>query len=205
MAHPLIERMVPSGAQSAAADEPARALAAPTPSFADVYQEHFDFVWRSARRLGIGAGAIEDFVQEVFVVVHRQLARFEGRSTLRTWLYGIVLRAVREHRRVTRRADARRAPAPAGGCDSSVDTAALPDEQLALSQAARILEQVLDEMAPERREVFVMAELEQMSIPEIAALTGDKINTVYSRLRLAREDFERSVVRRHARDAWRVR
>jgi RNA polymerase sigma-70 factor (ECF subfamily) len=50
-----------------------------------------------------------------------------------------------------------------------------------------------------------MAELEQMSIPEICAVTGEKVNTVYSRLRLAREDFERSVARRRARDAWRLR
>jgi len=176
------------------------------PAFAQLYQEHFDFVWRSARRLGVSDTAIEDFVQEVFMIVFRRLPAFEGRSALRTWLYGIVLRAVREYHRVTFRANARRASSSENlrQTEARADAGALPDEQVAQAQAMRILEQVLDDLAPERREVFVMAELEQMTIPEIASLTGDKINTIYSRLRLAREEFERSTARRRARDARRT-
>jgi RNA polymerase sigma-70 factor (ECF subfamily) len=176
----------------------------PPPAFAQLYQEQFDFVWKSARRLGVGGASIEDFVQEVFVIVHRRLSGFEGRSSLRTWLYGIVLRAVREHHRVTFRANARRGVASEGLWQAQVDAGALPDEQFAQAQAVQILEQILDDLAPERREVFVMAEFEQMTIPEIAALTGEKVNTVYSRLRLAREEFERSVARRRAREAGRT-
>jgi RNA polymerase sigma-70 factor (ECF subfamily) len=178
---------------------------AEVPAFAELYQEHFDFVWRSARRLGVGEAAIEDFVQEVFVIVHRQLAGFEGRSQLRTWLYGIVLRAVREHHRVAQRVDRRRGFASEDAHEARPDERALPDERLALAQALHILERVLEEMPLERREVFVMSELEQMTIPEICALTGEKLNTVYSRLRLAREEFERSAARYRARDAWRLR
>jgi RNA polymerase sigma-70 factor (ECF subfamily) len=209
MAHPLIERMT-----IAAPDEELvirahsagdRAAPSEAMAFADVYQQYFDFVWRSARRLGVGEASIEDFVQEVFVVVHRRLPSFEGRSMLRTWLYGIVLRAVREHRRVSFRADARRGFESEDSRDARSDDRALPDEQLALAQAAEILEHVLDEMPAERREVFVMSELEQMTIPEIAALTGEKLNTVYSRLRLARDDFERGAARHRARDGWRLR
>jgi RNA polymerase sigma-70 factor (ECF subfamily) len=185
-------------------DEPDRQPQLPV--FAQLYQEHFDFVWRSARRLGVGDTAIEDFVQEVFMIVFRRLPAFEGRSSLRTWLYGIVLRAVREYHRVTFRANARRASSSENlwQTETQADARALPDEQVAQAQAVRILEEVLDELAPERREVFVMAELEQMTIPEIASLTGEKTNTVYSRLRLAREEFERSTARRRARDARRT-
>jgi RNA polymerase sigma-70 factor (ECF subfamily) len=173
-------------------------------AFESVYQRYFDFVWRSARRLGVNEGAIEDLVQEVFVLVHRQLPGFEGRSKLRTWLYGVVLRVVREHRRRAFRSNARRVEYATRSRHAEPCDNALPDEQLAHAQAARILEEVLEEMPPDRREVFVMAELEQMSVPEIAAILGDKLNTVYSRLRLAREGFERSVARRRAREAWRT-
>jgi RNA polymerase sigma-70 factor, ECF subfamily len=180
---------------------PSAALA---PSFAQLYQQYFDFVWRSARRLGVGEEAIEDLVQEVFVIVHRQLPGFEGRSTLRTWLYGIVLRVVREHRRTTLRADARRGAASDDACEKMPDRGQLPDEQCALVQAVHVLERVLDEMPAEQRDVFVMAELEEMTVPEIAALTGTKVNTIYSRLRLAREQFEVSALRYRTRDGWRV-
>jgi len=71
--------------------------------FDAVYREHFAFVWRAAKRLGVGDGALDDVVQEVFVVVHRRLDGFEGRSSLKTWLFGIALRIVRDHRRAVRR------------------------------------------------------------------------------------------------------
>jgi RNA polymerase sigma-70 factor (ECF subfamily) len=174
------------------------------PSFAQLYQEYFDFVWRSARRLGVGDEAIEDLVQEVFVIVHRRLPGFEGRSALRTWLYGIILRVVREHRRTTHRADARRGAASDEACEKVADRSRLPDERCALVQAVHVLEHVLDEMPAEQRDVFVMAELEEMTVPEIAALTGTKVNTVYSRLRLAREQFELSALRYRTRDGWRI-
>jgi RNA polymerase sigma-70 factor (ECF subfamily) len=189
-----------------ALQEPAKAeVREEVPPFPEIYRRDFDFVWRSARRLGVNEAAIEDVVQEIFVIVHRQLPTFEGRSSLRTWLYGVVLRVVREHRRVTFRADARRSPLSESAREAVPDFRALPDEACERAQAAEVLELVLDEMTPERREVFVMAELEQIAIPEIAALTGDNLNTVYSRLRLAREEFERSAARHRARDGWRLR
>ena len=61
------------------------------PAFERVYEEHFDFVWRSLRRLGVPRSALDDAVQEVFLVVHRRLAEFEGRSSLKTWLFGIAV------------------------------------------------------------------------------------------------------------------
>ena len=71
--------------------------------FEEVYAQHFDFVWRTARRLGVGDLHVDDVVQDVFVVVHRKLAGFEGRSSLKTWLYAITRRVVSDHRRAQKR------------------------------------------------------------------------------------------------------
>ena len=76
-----------------------RALPDAEVHFAEVYRELFGFVWRSTRGLGVTPAAIDDVVQEIFMVVHRRLRHFEGRSSIRTWVSGIVLNVVRHHRR----------------------------------------------------------------------------------------------------------
>src|SRR5258705_9464280 len=73
------------------------------PSFDDVYQRYVDFVWRSVRRAGVEEGAVDDVVQQVFLVVHRRLPEFSHASSVRTWIFGIMLRVLREHRRSLRR------------------------------------------------------------------------------------------------------
>lgn len=178
------------------------------PAFDEIYDEHFAFVWRSVRRLGVPPAALDDVVQDVFVVVHRRLADFEGRSSAKSWLFAIVLHVVRDVRRTLRRK-----PAQLGGAarsnddvDDVVDRAgASPHDHAAKREAVRLLHSILDAMPDDRREVFVMAELEQMSVPEIASATGANTNTVYSRLRAARADFERAVERARAGDEWRLR
>src|SRR5882724_509457 len=69
------------------------------PGFSAIYDAYFDFVWRSLRRLGVPEATLDDAAQDVFVVVHRRLPEFEARSTVKTWLFGIVLRVVATHRR----------------------------------------------------------------------------------------------------------
>src|SRR5262245_31242417 len=69
------------------------------PSCAEIYEENFEFVWRNARRMGVEESACEDVVHEVFVVAIRRISGFEGRSSVRTWLYGILVHVVQEHRR----------------------------------------------------------------------------------------------------------
>src|SRR3954470_17967759 len=64
-----------------------------------LYEEHFEFVWRSLRRLGVSAASLDDATQEVFVVVFRRLADFEGRSSVRTWLFGIAIHVAQHHMR----------------------------------------------------------------------------------------------------------
>ena len=161
------------------------------PGFDEVYVEHFAFVWRSVRRLGVLPSAVDDVVQETFLVVHRRLAEFEGRSSMKTWLFSIVLHAARDHKR-----SLRRKPAQLGGSapmDPRVERVSDmasrgPHERAVERQAVERLHAILDELDDERREVFVLSELEGMTVPEIAEAVEANVNTVYSRLRAARRD-----------------
>jgi RNA polymerase sigma-70 factor (ECF subfamily) len=162
------------------------------PLFRALYAEHFDSVWRSLRSLGVPEHAVDDAVQEVFIVVHRRLDDFEARSSLKTWLWGIVLRVARNARRTERRK---------GGCTpltaelELVDPAPGPHDDAATAQALRRVAAALDELSDLQREVFVLAELEEMSAPEIAVMLRTNVNTVYSRLRAARITFESAVAK----------
>lgn len=174
------------------------------PSFEDVYRDYFALVWRSAKRLGVRDAFLDDVVQEVFVIVHRRLDAFEGRSSLKTWLFGITLRVARDHRRSAAR---KRAEAQAGAVDPDTLRAPTPGpgDALEKTEAVRILHEILDELDDDRRDVFVMAELEQIAMPDIAATLGLNVNTAHARLRAARQAFEEAVARRRARDGWRLR
>lgn len=174
------------------------------PCFDDVYRDHFAFVWRSAKRLGVREASLDDVVQEVFVIVHRRLAEFEARSSLKTWLFGITLRVARDHRRSVARKN-REGDGGQIDPDTLRSTTPGPSENIERSEAVRLLHALLDEMDDERREIFVMAELEQMTMPDIAATLGLNVNTAYARLRAARQAFEEGVARAKARDEWRLR
>ncbi|MBX3233267.1 MAG: sigma-70 family RNA polymerase sigma factor [Labilithrix sp.] len=167
------------------------------PCFDDVYRDHFAFVWRSAKRLGVRDGSLDDVVQEVFVIVHRRLDEFEGRSSLRTWLFGITLRVARDHRRSL----ARKSPAGSVDPDSLRATTPGPSESMERAEAIALLHALLDELDDDKREVFVMAQLEQMTMPDIASTLGLNVNTAYARLRAARLSFEDALARHRAREA----
>ena len=178
-----------------------------TPLFVELYDAHARFVWRAVLRLGISADAIEDVVQEIFLVVHRRLADFEHRSSARTWIYGIALRVARTHRRTLERrhltvASGREELEPLALPD---DPALGPDAVLEKTEAARLVMALLDELDDEQREIFVLAELEEMSLSEIAEIFGANTNTVASRLRAARRAFDAALSRARARDEWRIR
>lgn len=164
-----------------------------TLDLATVYRDHYEFVWRAVRRLGAPEAHVDDAVQDVFLVVHRRLADFEGRSQLKTWLFGIAMRVVKDHRRKTQRMDRRHQSAPRPEPDAG------PDEHVQRRQAVELLDQLLEELDDDKRAVFVMAEIENMTAPEIAETLGVKLNTVYSRLRLARKRFERALSRHRTR------
>ena len=168
-------------------------------SFENVYEQYFEFVWRSARRLGVYESAVGDVVQETFLVVHRKLGEFEGRSSIRTWLFQIARRVVHDHRRTLQRKDPRAADDP--DVDRvPTDERDAPDATAARAQAIRILQELLDRLDDEKKEVFILAELEQLPAPQIAEALGINVNTVYSRLRLAREAFNAALARHRARE-----
>lgn len=168
------------------------------PDLGAIYDEHLDFVWRSLLRLGVAPGAVEDAVQDVFLVVHRQLGGFQGRSTLRTWLFGIALRVAREHRR-----RGKKHGPPSEPCDEQVDERAPdPAEAAALGEARALLHALLLQLTEERRAVFILSEIEGMTAPEIAAGLDVNVNTLASRLRAARKDFDAALARHRARSAF---
>jgi RNA polymerase sigma-70 factor (ECF subfamily) len=176
----------PMAANAAAKLEPTPAA---NPELVALYRAHFQFVWRSARRLGAPVEALDDVVQDVFLVVARRLAEFRREASARTWLFAITLRVVREHRRSTFRhlrrvqAYAEARPAEAG-------------DAMARSDAARTLLQLLDGLDDDRRSVYVLAELEGLTAQEIADGLRLNVNTVYSRLRAARTQLERALAER---------
>lgn len=171
-------------------------------SLAEVYERFVSFVWRNVRRLGVPDAAVDDAVQDVFLVVHRRLAEFEGRSRLETWLYGILLRVVSDHRRAQRRRinrmdEARSIAAVAP--ESQGGHVIGPHDLYAQKEAVATLYEILDGLDEDRRAVLVAVDLEQMSVVEAASALDINLNTAYARLRSARLAFDDAVARRRAR------
>ncbi len=176
----------------------------PRPTFAELYDSCFAFVWRTAKRLGTPEANLDDVVQEIFMIAHRRQDEFEGRSSVRTWLYGIVFNVVRAHRRQLRAKHPHTLDGE-GPADPDLleDGADGPDERAAKHEAACFLDEFVSSLDDDRRDVFVLAELEQLKASEIATVLGAPVNTIYSRVRLARAQFSKAVARHRARDTWR--
>jgi RNA polymerase sigma-70 factor, ECF subfamily len=168
-------------------------------TLASIYDQHFQFVWRVLRRLGVPAQDVRDAVQDVFVVVHRKLPEFRGDSKVTTWLFGICVRVARDRRRA---AYVRREVVAGSnlGTNLSDGDGTMDVER---REALRLLERIMDEMPLEQRVVFALFELEGESCETIAELVGAPLGTVYSRLRLARKAFHRFLARLQARDSFR--
>lgn len=171
-------------------------------AFRGIYDEHFQFVWKSLRRLGVREADVPDAVQEVFLVVHRKLDTFEGRSKMTTWLFGIAFRVARDRQRS---AAERRHVADDGAIDASADESVDVHADAERRQARTVLESILDAMSLEQRAVFTLFELEGMTTTEIAEVCGIPLGTVYTRLRLAREVFQEHAARLKARAEFQER
>lgn len=161
--------------------------ARPVAQFTALYEQYFSFVWRTVRFLGAPVDTTDDAVQDVFLVAHRRLADFEARATPRTWLFAIALRVVKDHRRSRRR----RMRLLDQARNIERQPSASPFERSVSSEMQHKLLAALEHLREEQRMVFVLAELEEMSAPEIAAALQIKLNTVYSRLRMARQEMAR--------------
>jgi RNA polymerase sigma-70 factor (ECF subfamily) len=162
------------------------------PSLKELYEAEFAFVWRNLRRFGVREGDLRDAAQDVFVVVHRRLGDFEGRSSIRWWLYGVVKRVAAQTRRTRRRH-----PVDAlDDMDSVEGASGAPDENAERAQALELFASLLDQIDEDQRDAVILSDLEDFTAPEIASMLGCNVNTVYSRLRLGRAKlrsaFERS-------------
>jgi RNA polymerase sigma-70 factor (ECF subfamily) len=162
-------------------------------TLAEIYAAHFEFVWRSLRRLGVPPAAIEDAVQEVFVVVHRRLSGFEARSSLKTWVFGIARRVARDHR-----PSWRQRPLEPATLEALPATRAGAPDPAAQVEAAQELAALLEALDEDKREAFMLVDLEELTVPEAAALLGLNINTIYSRVRAARQELAAVMRRRRA-------
>jgi RNA polymerase sigma-70 factor, ECF subfamily len=166
------------------------------PDFGAVYQENVNLVWRALRRYGVPDAAIDDAIQDVFLVVHARLASFEGRSSLRTWTFGIARRVARDHRPSARtEAEGISADTLEGLPDAATTS---PLAALEAREAACVLESLLAGLPPKKRDAFVLVQLEQMSVVEAAHALGVNSNTVSSRVRAARQELEQALARLEA-------
>jgi RNA polymerase sigma-70 factor (ECF subfamily) len=177
----------PAGAASTAAPgDRARAV------LRDVYARELDYVWRSLRRLGVRERDLEDLAHDVFVAFYRGLERFDPDRPVRPWLFGVAFRVVSDYRR---RASYQREIL--GVEQPFAHPGPQPAEALAAAERRRLVAAALAALDLDQRAVFVMHELEGHAIPDISAALDIKLNTAYSRLRLARRHFADAVRRLH--------
>lgn len=168
---------------------------------ATVYRQHHDLVWRSIRALGVDAALADDATQDVFMVVHRRIRDYDGRTPVRRWVLGIARNVALKYRERSSRSAAR-LRSLAGEDEAPraqprvVDLSA--EDALARREAAGVVERFVEGLDPDKRAVFVLCEVEGLSAPEVSGVLGIKLNTVYSRLRVARQKFEQAIARHRA-------
>ncbi len=189
---------LPAGVSAPASAEHAAA----SRDFAQVYAQYFDFVWRFAAHRGVPRAALDDVTQEVFLIVHRQLAGFEGRSTLRTWIAGITFNFVRGH---LRKRSNWNEEDPLDAVAQVPSLEPLPLEVLEQKSAAELLDSILGKMTEIQREAFILCELEGMPATEAAQALGIKENTMRARLHDARVVFDSLTARLRLQQAWSLR
>lgn len=174
-------------------------LAAPAPAdvsdsapltFAYIFRTHAAYVLGLVRRLGVGASDAEDVAQEVFLAVHAGLEQFEGRSKLKTWICSICLHKVQDFRRQAfRRREAVSADPP---LLVQTDT---PHDGLLRKQHVRLLEEIVGRLPDVQRQVFVLYEVEDLAMSDIARILRCPVFTAYGRLRDARREVRRHFAR----------
>ena len=158
--------------------------------FSHLFDEHYDFVHHSLRRLGVQTRDLEDLAHDTFVKVFENLHRYDQARPARPWLFAFAFRVASDYRRLARhRTDL--------GADPETMAAEAPDaeEQTTQRQNARLAEQALLEIPLEQRAVFVLYEIDETPMKTIAETLEIPVNTAYSRLRLARAAFAEAAKR----------
>ena len=160
------------------------------PNFRELFDANFSYVWNSLKRLGVAERDLEDLAQQVFLQVLGQLATFDTRRPVRPWLFSFAYNLASNYRSLARHRVELSIVAP-----EQVDSRPAADEQLITREELALAELALSRVGIERRAVLLLHEVEGHSVPEIAETLGIPLNTAYSRLRLAREDYELAVRR----------
>jgi RNA polymerase sigma-70 factor, ECF subfamily len=186
MATSPAEAADPAATNLAGADAPL-----PVPSFQELCAQYFEFVWKCARAFGSKSDEIDDIVQDVFLVAQRRHADLKDERLARSWIYSITRRVVSSQRRRRRERDSR----AASDIDSLTSSERSPLAAAEHNLEVRLLSMLLDGLEERKREVFVLSEILEMSGREIAETIGVPMNTVYSRLRAAREEFDAAAQR----------
>ncbi|MES1175401.1 MAG: sigma-70 family RNA polymerase sigma factor [Myxococcales bacterium] len=159
---------------------------AAVPSLAQIFEQHTPFLWRALVGLGVPGSEAPDLCQEIMITVHRRLPDFDGMS-LRGWLYGICVRVASDYRRsarVRREVVTDAVPEAASSAD--------PVESLDRERAARRLMFALEALDEPKRVAFVLFEIEELTLAEISQAVGAPLQTVYSRIKAAREQVRRA-------------
>jgi len=167
---------------------------AETPSFSTIFARDLSYVWTSLRRLGIPQRDLEDLSHDVFFRVYQRLADYDPERPLRPWLFGFCFRVASDYRR--RFSNQREV---LGAELEPTDPAPDALDRLVQAEATTLAQRVLQSLELDRRAVFVMHEIDGCPIPEVANALGIPLNTAYSRLRLAREQFADALRRERLR------
>lgn len=163
------------------------------PDLEDIYREHHAFVWRVVRRLGVPEAGVDDAVQEIFVVLHRRRRELDFSGSVRALLFGVARRVAKRARdRSIARATLQLVPSAGPGPD--------PEERAATEQKAAVVREALDAMGEDKRMTFVLADVEGLTIPEVAECLGVNVNTAYARQRAARQLLRAAIDRHLARE-----
>ncbi len=162
--------------------------------FDRVYESMAQYVWSVVCRMGVPRSDAEDVVQEVFFTVYRRLGDFEGRAQLKTWVFSIAVHFAQHYFRTHARKPGNRATA--NNIHALIDSRESgPASELERMEGLDALDRVLAKLNERQRVVFVLAELEQMTLHDIAEVVGSNANTVATRLRAARKAFEKALAR----------
>ena len=143
-------------------------------------------IWRVLRRMGLGPQDAEDVCQEAFVIAHRRLQTFDGRSRVETWLCGIAMNVARDFFKRERRRRERETEAATAAEAASPVTSQNQEKQLVVQARRAFLDRVLMDLTETQRATFVLYEIGELSVPEIAELHDAPVQTVYARLHRAR-------------------
>lgn len=164
------------------------------PDLEAVFDAHALYVGRALRCLGVRERELADAIQEVFLVVHRRLGELVEPRALRSWLYAICVRkAMTFRRRAARRREDAVAELP------EQEDLHTPHDELERTRSLAVALSILDELDEDKRAVFVLYEVEQMAMPEVAEAIGCPLQTAYSRLYAARREVTRRLDRMRAR------